>query len=355
MLLERALDGAFPYRIAAEASRRRGVLFEGRRPVTFVTLSPPSPTGAPAAFTAVSLSPTRRAGAAPADPAHPSCRIVPAPPGDARTSGLRSAISAASRTPRTPGTSARTRACARRRDHPGHRRPPARRAADAHRAIRPARHDERARLRPDRGPAGAGAAGGGGHRVRVLRASRGFDGARLSGRRAGPPSGRGRRQQAIREILSQSQSRRSTTTVISCSTAPFPGRRRRCGCPRCRAPASGSARGVLVPDQRRGGAISVNGAGPDRLDRFSPRVESSSPARHHQGLAPGLARRQRAPPRPRSESDFYLRLLVPYRARNGNLRIRPSCSRSAASPGALLRRGRPSGLGDLVTALGSPP
>jgi general secretion pathway protein J len=57
VLLERALDGAFPYRIAAEGEQEARALFEGLPDrLTFVTLSPPFPTGAPAAFTAVSLS-----------------------------------------------------------------------------------------------------------------------------------------------------------------------------------------------------------------------------------------------------------------------------------------------------------
>jgi general secretion pathway protein J len=57
VLLERALDGAFPYRIAREGEREARILFEGLPDrLTFATLSPPFPTGAPAAFTAVSLS-----------------------------------------------------------------------------------------------------------------------------------------------------------------------------------------------------------------------------------------------------------------------------------------------------------
>ena len=57
VLLERALDGAFPYRIAPEGEREARILFEGLPDrLTFATLSPPFPTGAPAAFTAVSLS-----------------------------------------------------------------------------------------------------------------------------------------------------------------------------------------------------------------------------------------------------------------------------------------------------------
>jgi hypothetical protein len=57
VLLERALAGAFPYRIAPEGEQEARILFEGLPDrLTFVTLSPPFPTGAPAAFTAVSLS-----------------------------------------------------------------------------------------------------------------------------------------------------------------------------------------------------------------------------------------------------------------------------------------------------------
>ena len=92
VLLERALDGAFPYRIAPEGEREARILFEGRPDqLTFVTLSPPFPTGAPAAFTAVNLS---------ADAAGLALRqqILPNPVApdrlrpllvDARTSGLR--------------------------------------------------------------------------------------------------------------------------------------------------------------------------------------------------------------------------------------------------------------------------
>jgi hypothetical protein len=57
VLVERALDGAFPYRITPEGEREARVLFEGWPDrLTFVTLSPPFPTGAPAAFTEVNLS-----------------------------------------------------------------------------------------------------------------------------------------------------------------------------------------------------------------------------------------------------------------------------------------------------------
>ncbi|MEX2224230.1 MAG: type II secretion system protein GspJ [Candidatus Rokuibacteriota bacterium] len=57
ILLERALDGAFPYRLAPERQQEPRILFEGRPDrLTFATLSPPFPALAPIAFTAVSFS-----------------------------------------------------------------------------------------------------------------------------------------------------------------------------------------------------------------------------------------------------------------------------------------------------------
>lgn len=57
ILLERALDGAFPYRLATERQQEPRILFDGRADrLTFATLSPPFPTTAPIAFTAVSFS-----------------------------------------------------------------------------------------------------------------------------------------------------------------------------------------------------------------------------------------------------------------------------------------------------------
>ena len=57
VLLERALDGAFPYRIVAPERREASILFEGGPDqVTFATLAPPFPAGVSIAFTAVSLS-----------------------------------------------------------------------------------------------------------------------------------------------------------------------------------------------------------------------------------------------------------------------------------------------------------
>jgi prepilin-type N-terminal cleavage/methylation domain-containing protein len=56
-LVERALDGVFPYRHVPSAQRDARVLFEGRADrVTFSTVTPPFPDAAPVAFTAVTLS-----------------------------------------------------------------------------------------------------------------------------------------------------------------------------------------------------------------------------------------------------------------------------------------------------------
>jgi general secretion pathway protein J len=57
VLLERALDGAFPYRFVPSEQREARILFDGRPDqVTFATLAPPFPAAVPIAFTAVSLS-----------------------------------------------------------------------------------------------------------------------------------------------------------------------------------------------------------------------------------------------------------------------------------------------------------
>jgi len=57
VLLERALDSAFPYRFGTPEQPEPHVLFDGRPDrVTFATLAPPFPGAVPIAFTAVSLS-----------------------------------------------------------------------------------------------------------------------------------------------------------------------------------------------------------------------------------------------------------------------------------------------------------
>ena len=57
VLLERTLEGAFPYRYVPAEQRAVRVLFEGHPDrVTFAPLAPPFPGGGPIAFTAVSLS-----------------------------------------------------------------------------------------------------------------------------------------------------------------------------------------------------------------------------------------------------------------------------------------------------------
>jgi general secretion pathway protein J len=57
LLLEHALEGAFPYRVGPENGRGARILFEGQPDrLILVTLSPPFPAGESIAFTAVSLS-----------------------------------------------------------------------------------------------------------------------------------------------------------------------------------------------------------------------------------------------------------------------------------------------------------
>ena len=57
VLLERALDGAFPYRFVPAERREPRILFDGRPDqITFATLAPPFPGTVPIAFTAMSLS-----------------------------------------------------------------------------------------------------------------------------------------------------------------------------------------------------------------------------------------------------------------------------------------------------------
>jgi len=57
LLLERALEGAFPYRIDPDDGQGPRILFEGKPDrLTLVTASPPFPDAASIAFTVVSLS-----------------------------------------------------------------------------------------------------------------------------------------------------------------------------------------------------------------------------------------------------------------------------------------------------------
>lgn len=57
VLLERALEGAFPYRVEADDGQGPRVLFEGQADrLTLVTVSPPFPAATPVAFTALSVS-----------------------------------------------------------------------------------------------------------------------------------------------------------------------------------------------------------------------------------------------------------------------------------------------------------
>ena len=57
VLLERALDGAFPYRFTPDQAQEPRILFDGLADrLTFATLAPPFPAPAPIAFAAVSVS-----------------------------------------------------------------------------------------------------------------------------------------------------------------------------------------------------------------------------------------------------------------------------------------------------------
>ncbi len=57
LVIERALDGTFPYRHVPPERGAARVLFEGRPDrVTFATVTPPFPDAAPVAFTAVMVS-----------------------------------------------------------------------------------------------------------------------------------------------------------------------------------------------------------------------------------------------------------------------------------------------------------
>jgi general secretion pathway protein J len=57
VLLERALEGAFPYRVEADDGQGPRVLFEGQTDrLTLATVSPPFPAAMPVAFTALSVS-----------------------------------------------------------------------------------------------------------------------------------------------------------------------------------------------------------------------------------------------------------------------------------------------------------
>ena len=118
-------------------------------------------------------------------------------------------------------------------------------------------------------------------------------------------------QQAIREILSQSRSRRSTRAVRSCSTACCPARRRRCDCPRSahprRASAPASSRYRISDEEAR---LNLNGTDRRAHGATARRARArAGAARRHQRLAAGLAGHQRASIAPTERrSDYYLRL-----------------------------------------------
>ena len=136
-------------------------------------------------------------------------------------------------------------------------------------------------------------------------------------------------QQAIREILSQSQVAALDEDGQLVFYRALPGQTtplRLPALPRTRVGLGPGEFSYRISDEAA--RISVNGAGPERLERLLAALEvERAAARHHQGLAPGLAGHQRAPPRPRGRE----RLLSPA-ARSLPLAQRQSPGRVRAAP-----------------------
>ena len=118
---------------------------------------------------------------------------------------------------------------------------------------------------------------------------------------------------------------------------------------RCRAPASPLGPGEFsyrISDEAA--RLGLNGADTARLDRLLAGARrrpassaTSSPTRSRTGGTPTSCTALHG-----AESDFYLRLPVPYRARNGNLQDATELLQiRGVTPRALLRHGRPPGAG----------
>ena len=162
-------------------------------------------------------------------------------------------------------------------------------------------------------------------------------------------------QQAIREILSQSQVAALDEDGQLVFYRALPGQTtpvRLPALPRTRVALGPGEFSYRISDEAA--RISVNGTGPDRLDRLLAALEVEPPQRDIikdslQDWRDGneLHRAHGA------ESDFYLRLPVPYRARNGSLQDASELLQIRGVTRELYVGvdGRP-GLGDLVTALG---
>lgn len=162
-------------------------------------------------------------------------------------------------------------------------------------------------------------------------------------------------QQAIREILSPSQVAALDEDGQLVFYRALPGQTTPVRLPRL--PRSGVALGpgqfsYRISDEAA--RIGVNGAGPDRVERLLAALDVEPPQRDviRDSLqdwrdANELHRAHGA------ESDFYRRLPVPYRARNGNLQDVSELRqiRGVTRELYLGGNGRP-GLADLVTTLG---
>ena len=344
VLLERALDGAFPYRFVPAEQREPRVLFEGRPDqVTFATLAPPFPGGVPIAFTAVSLSQRGDRGWRSASRCSPiRSRSTASRPSwwIRETAAVRFRYLG-----EEPGAwqddlghEPRGDDPARGRDHL--RRPRRARAAPRRRSspcpsARPC-HDARPRVRPARRPAGADAAGGDRDRARLLGAPRGLDGPLLPRRRAGPAPGRGRRAAGHprdRDPGAGDRARRGRPARLlsrparpddahpAARPAPRPrGARARASSPTGSATrARGSASTPRRPD-RLGRLLEALGLErterdiiTDSLQDWRDAERAAPPPRRRERLLPGAARALSRAQRPTS-------------------RTRRSCSRSAASP-----------------------
>ena len=162
-------------------------------------------------------------------------------------------------------------------------------------------------------------------------------------------------QQAIREILSQSQVAALDEDGQLVFYRALPGQTtpvRLPALPRARVGLGPGEFSYLISDEAA--RISVNGAGPDRLDRLLAALEVEQPQRDI--IKDSLQDWRDVNELHRvhgAESDIYLRLPVPYRSRNGNLQDTSELLQIRGVTRELYVGvdGRP-GLGDLVTALG---
>jgi general secretion pathway protein K len=162
-------------------------------------------------------------------------------------------------------------------------------------------------------------------------------------------------QQAIREILSQSQVAALDEDGQLVFYRALPGQTtpvRLPALPRARVELGPGEFSYRISDEAA--RISVNGAGPDRLDRLLAALEVEQ--RQRDIIKDSLQDWRDVNELHRvhgAESDFYLRLPVPHRARNGNLQDTSELLQIRGVTRELYVGvdGRP-GLGDLVTALG---